>query len=93
MGEIPESKMVQAWWNGKNVAPTTAVPEIKQEGTSIKLMSSTIGASIGYKFRGTDAWLVYTSPIKMQGQDSLYVVSQRIGYNKSEIVKKKLSSH
>ncbi len=91
MGEIPEDIMVKQWWNGQDVAPTTEVPKIEKQGSSIKLSSGTAGASIGYKFRKADTWRVYTAPFKVLGQDSLYVLAQRIGYNRSEVIAEKLS--
>jgi N-sulfoglucosamine sulfohydrolase len=81
----PEMQMLRTWWNGRDHAPTTEAPEVIRQGTTIKLSSATAGASIGYKFKGKDAWSVYTGPIKPNGQDSLYVIAQRIGYYKSEV--------
>ena len=79
-------QMLRIWWNGRDHAPKTEAPKVIRQGTTIKLSSATAGASIGYKFKEKDAWSVYTGPIKTNGQDSLYVIAQRIGYYKSEVV-------
>lgn len=86
-GDVPEMEMVANWWNGQKEAPTTAKPEIKQQGNKIVLSCKTNGASIGYKTRQADKWKVYTGPFVHQTNDSLYVVAQRIGYKRSEVVK------
>jgi N-sulfoglucosamine sulfohydrolase len=87
----PEQQMVKKWWNGREEAPKTETPKVQRQGSDIKLSSATAGASIGYKFKGKDAWSVYMGPVTASGQDSLYVIAQRIGYNKSEIVSERLT--
>ena len=82
--------MVKNWWNGGDQPPKTELPKVLRQGASIKLSSATPGASIGYKFRAKDVWSVYTDRFKSNGQDSLYVIAQRIGYAKSEMVSERL---
>jgi arylsulfatase A-like enzyme len=86
LSEVPENEMVKQWWNGKEKAPTTEKPEIFVANNTIKLTSATTGASIGFKFKWKDNWAVYTGPLKVSTQDTLYVMAQRIGYNRSEVI-------
>ena len=93
LSAVPEAQMVKNWWNGKDQAPKTEFPRVSHQGAIIKLSSKTPGASIGYKFSAKDAWSVYTDPVKINGQDSLYVIAQRIGYAKSDIVSERLEQN
>jgi len=93
LSALPEAQMVKNWWNGGDQAPKTEFPKILHQGASIKLSSATPGASIGYKFRAKDVWSVYTDPFKINGQDSLYVIAQRIGYVKSDMVSERLGGN
>ena len=89
-GEVAESEMVKNWWNGASRAPATANPEVLIKGSTVTVSDQTEGASIGYKFRKAAAWKVYTSPVNVKANDSLYVVAHRIGYDVSEIVSQKI---
>ena len=84
-GAIPEADMVRQWWNGKDTAPTTAQPLVQQLKNKVKIISTTEGASIGYRRSWKNTWTVYQKPIDVQKGDSLYVVAQRIGYLKTEV--------
>jgi arylsulfatase A-like enzyme len=86
LSEIPESKMVQQWWNGRNQAPVTAMPKADQDSDAIKLTTATRGASIGYRLRQNDSWKVYTEPVRITGTDTLQAVAQRIGYSRSDTI-------
>lgn len=86
LSEIPESKMVQQWWNGGNQAPVTAMPKADQDSEAIKLTTATRGASIGYRLRQNDNWKIYTEPVTITGTDTLQAVAQRIGYSRSDTV-------
>jgi N-sulfoglucosamine sulfohydrolase len=90
LSEMTEQEMLDKWWNGKAQAPKTETPVITYNGSIVKLTLPTIGASIGYKFYWKDTWSVFTTQIETQGHDSLYVVAQRIGYQKSEVVREVL---
>jgi hypothetical protein len=91
MAEIPEPDMVKRWWNGKDQQPVTATPDVHQQASpKVRLSCATAGSSIGYKFRWKDKWAVYANSFDTNGYDSLYVVAQRIGYAKSDVVKKKI---
>jgi arylsulfatase A-like enzyme len=88
----PEPEMVKRWWNGLAEAPRTVTPKIQEKRSTVILSSDTKGASIAYKFSWDDAWKVYTSPVQLNGQDSIYVEAQRIGYARSEIVRARLTA-
>ncbi len=87
MAEIPEMEMVNGWWNGKETAPETAKPTINFKGKTATISCKTKGASIGYRKSVKGAWAVYDKPFSFQKGDSLYLVAQRIGFLKSEIIK------
>jgi N-sulfoglucosamine sulfohydrolase len=88
LGAIPENEMVNKWWNGAEKAPKTVEPQIKINKNSLKLNSSTTGASIGYKNHWADkSWKVYSGEIPISKGDSVYAIAQRIGFTKSEIAK------
>ena len=86
MSELEEASMVKNWWYGNDEAPVTGKPAVTRVGNSVKLASSTTGASIGYKFKRDGAWNVYTGSLTIGSQDSLYVIAQRIGYTRSDVV-------
>ena len=87
LSEMEESVMVKQWWSGKDVAPVTESPKIKKmDNRIIELSSDARGASIGFKFKWKENWQVYTGPVNTDRQDSLYVVAQRIGYSKSDVI-------
>ncbi len=84
-GLVPEYQMVQLWWKGKD-QPVTQMPVVTKNGKNLIVSSNTEGASIGYKTKKKNAWTVYTGPITLAPNDSLYVVAHRIGYKPSEAV-------
>lgn len=86
LSEMEESAMVKRWWNGKDQAPDTEEPKIKKLDNRVELTTGTPGASIGFKFKWNDNWQVYTGPVTINTRDSLYVVAQRIGYGKSDVI-------
>lgn len=88
LGELSEKDIRAKWWNGQDHAPKTQPPVIDIKGNQAAISCSTAGASIGYKKRSTDkSWRVYTTPISLTPNDSLIVLAQRIGYEKSDIVR------
>jgi arylsulfatase A-like enzyme len=86
LSQMQESSMVKRWWNGEDKAPVTGKPKVTIVKNRIELTSSTPGASIGYKFKWKENWRVYTGAVDANTQDSLYVIAQRIGYNKSDLI-------
>lgn len=49
MADSPEREMIQKMWNGKDVPPVTAAPEVIKTKSGVKLSCGTSGASIGYR--------------------------------------------
>ncbi len=91
-GAIPEREMLSRWWNGQKEAPATQKPQIITKSGKTELVSTTKGASIGYKKHENDkSWSVYSQPVTLTKGDSLYVVAHRIGYAPSETVKLKVN--
>lgn len=88
LGAIPEKEMLAQWWNGKDKAPKTEKPTIKNAGNTTVIECATKGASIGYKKHWTNkSWEVYSKPLQTQKGDSLYVIAHRIGFEQSNIQK------
>ena len=95
MGEIPEREMVMEMWpNG--IQPITQTPVVHKKGKTVTLSCGTDGASIAYLISDKDfipdlnsGWQVYYEPIKVPKGKYLYVMSQRIGYKESEVVREK----
>lgn len=80
LGAIPEMQMVEEWWGGNKIAPTTEPPVILFEDGLVALKSSTPSASIGYRKSTSDVWSVYVKPFQWNEGDSLYVQAHRIGF-------------
>jgi hypothetical protein len=87
LGAIPEKELVAGWWNGQNHAPVTEKPVVKLVKGQVTLTCATAGASIAYRKSAKDTWQVYTKPVKLVLTDSLYVLAQRIGFERSAVVK------
>ena len=95
MGAIPEKEMFLEMWP-EGIQPVTEIPVIHKNGRTVTLSCGTEGASIAYLISDkdftpglNDGWQVYYQPIKVPKGKYLYVMSQRIGYKESEIVKEK----
>lgn len=84
-GEMLEMEMVKQWWNGKDKPPFTLDPVIRFDGGKALLTCNTEGATIGYRKSSKDSWSIYQKPIELKKGDSLFVVAQRIGFEKSSI--------
>jgi N-sulfoglucosamine sulfohydrolase len=88
LGELSEKDIRAKWWKGKEEAPKTENPSVKIADGKAAISCSTAGASIGYKKHSSDkSWAVYSAPISILKGDSLIVLAQRIGFDKSEVVK------
>lgn len=83
LSAISEMDMVNKWWKGKDHAPNTEKVIIKFTNGQIHLSCPTKSASIAYKKHEKDPWEVYIKPFKVATGDSLYLFSQRIGYQKN----------
>ncbi len=92
-GLIPEKELIKKLWPPAGIQPTTTIPEFKLERMenpdeiSVKLYTSTKGASIGYRINGDKAWHVYHEPLEILKTDTLTVLAHRIGFKSSEVVK------
>ena len=90
MGFIPEEKMLNDMWQGKDHAPSTEDPIITSKEEMLTIECNTGGASIGFKIirDGMEpaAWDVYTKPIEVKAGDLVKVVAHRIGYEQSNII-------
>lgn len=87
--DFHEMEMLAQMWPNK-IQPITASPAITIGEKTIKITSSTPGASIAYKTGWKDpSWKVYTRPIPITS-DSLYVSAHRIGYRPSLVVNRRL---
>lgn len=92
LGAIPEKELLAKWWNGKDKAPQTNPPLIGTQRNKVSINCTNKGASIGYKKHWNDkSWEVYSKPFNVSNDDSLYVLTHRIGYLPSQIVKMKVS--
>jgi arylsulfatase A-like enzyme len=92
LGAIPEKELLAKWWNGKDKAPQTSPPLISTQRSKVSINCTNKGASIGYKKHWNDkSWEVYSKPFNVSNDDSLYVLTHRIGYLPSQIVKMKVS--
>ncbi len=95
MAKVPEKEMyLKMWPNG--IQPITEMPVVHKKGRTVTLSCGTEGASIAYLISDKDftpglnaGWQVYYQPVKVPKGKYLYVMSQRIGYKESEIVKEK----
>jgi len=83
LGAIKEMDMVNQWWGGKKEAPKTEMVEMKRANGKVELSCATKSASIAYKKHAKDTWEVYVKPIDVAQGDTLYLFSQRIGYEKN----------
>jgi len=92
LGAIPEKELLAKWWNGKDKAPQTSPPLISTQRNKVSINCTNKGASIAYKKHWNDkSWEVYSRPFNVSNDDSLYVLTHRIGYLPSQIVKMKVS--
>ncbi len=87
-GLIDEFDMVQMFWPGF-IQPETDDVEVKQTNNEILFSTTTAGASIGYQVDdliGSERWLLYTNPFKLNKGQKLVVRAKRIGYATSKPV-------
>jgi N-sulfoglucosamine sulfohydrolase len=94
LGAVEEKQMIASMWNGDHL-PSTADVRIDIINNVVTLSCETKNASIGYKIieeGGTEpsSWNVYSKPFKPSKGQTVKAVAQRIGFEKSEEVQKKL---
>lgn len=91
-GEVPEKILFLEMWPGSK-QPVTSNPQISKNGRFIELSCQTEGASIAFILSDTKidpdlnaGWDLYYQPIKVSKGQSLYTISQRIGFKESEVI-------
>ena len=87
LGQIPEAALIDLMWpDGKQPITATPVAEIKNQEVSISC--STPGASIVYRYINganlSTQWQLYSEPIPIKKINSLEIIAERIGFQRSE---------
>ncbi|WP_246036975.1 sulfatase family protein [Thalassotalea litorea] len=87
---LPERALIDKLWQGADVQPKTASPEVSFLKGRVIISSQTPGASVSYRILDEaareSAWLMYQTPIKAQSGMKIEVVAHRIGFLESDIV-------
>jgi N-sulfoglucosamine sulfohydrolase len=95
LGAVEEKQLLASMWHGDH-PPSTADVDIHVSGDNLVTLScETSSASIGFKVIDAGAsdpvsWNVYTKPFKLSKGQMVKAVAQRIGFEKSREVEKKL---
>lgn len=97
LGMMPEAQLIEKMWPDYK-QPKTEKPVVKQNSKGIILSTPTKGASISFlvsdkpdqKFDFDANWQLYNKPLKLKKGGYLYVISERIGYQQSDVVIKKV---
>jgi arylsulfatase A-like enzyme len=87
-GFIPEHDLIKSFWPEMKQPITQNVTFEKDKTGTLKLNSSTAGASIGYQIGdniGTNHWNLYYKPIRINKNQKIVARAIRIGYKASEI--------
>ena len=87
-GMIDEYDLAQMFWPGF-IQPETEDVIVTQNKNTVSFSASTSGASIGYQVDeliGSERWLLYSKPIKLNKDQKLVVRAKRIGYATSNPV-------
>ncbi len=87
-GFIPEHDLIESFWPEMKQPITQNVTFEKDKTGTLKLKSSTAGASIGYQIGddiGTNHWNLYYKPIAIDKNQKIIARAIRIGYQASEI--------
>ena len=87
-GFIPEHDLIESFWPEMKQPITQNVTFEKDKTGTLKLKSSTAGASIGYQIGddiGTNHWNLYYKPIAIDKNQKIIARAIRIGYKASEI--------
>jgi hypothetical protein len=88
-GFVQEKAQSETFWKG-NKMPQTSKPNIQIDKSKVLLETSTPGASIGYKFKKSDVWKIYSKSFEIKVGDSLYVIAHRLGYKTSDEISIKI---
>ena len=86
-----ETDLIETFWPDKN-QPKTADPIITIIDGLLHITCETDGAGIGYRYRPSDikphlGWRPYTKPFKVDGKQEVELISHRIGFLPSLIIK------
>ncbi len=90
LGATDEKQLISKMWQGGDHPPSTADVVIKaNKNNTVTLSCETKGASIGFKVidegeSESTSWSVYTQPIKVTKGQTVKVIAQRIGYERSK---------
>ena len=90
-GFMLETDLIETFWPDKK-QPKTADPTITEIDGMLNVNCETDGAVIGYRYRPSDikphlGWRPYTKPFKVDGKQEVELISHRIGFLPSLIIK------
>ena len=90
-GFMLETDLIETFWPNKK-QPKTADPLITIIDGMLHITCETDGAVIGYRYRPSDikphlGWRPYTKPFKVDGKQEVELISHRIGFLPSLIIK------
>ena len=90
-GFMLETDLIETFWPDKK-QPKTAEPIITIIDGMLHITCETDGAVIGYRYRPSDikphlGWRPYTKPFKVDGKQEVELISHRIGFLPSLIIK------
>ena len=90
-GFMLETDLIETFWPDKK-QPKTAEPIITIIDGMLNVNCETDGAVIGYRYRPSDikphlGWRPYTKPFKVDGKQEVELISHRIGFLPSLIIK------
>ncbi len=86
LGHMPESELIRHLWPPDGEQPTTADPTLLVTDGIATLTCDTEGASIAYRMRGSDRWLLYSEPFEVAAGDRVAAQAIRLGWKPSETV-------
>ena len=92
MGLIPEPVLKNILWPPRGEQPVVEPPSFQADAGSegpatVRLETSTRGASIGYRTSARQPWQVYTGPVDVAPGDTLRAKAVRMGYQDSKAVR------
>src|SRR5688572_1720313 len=88
LGAVEEKQMISSMWHGEHPPSTSDVRIDINGGNLVTLSCDTKSASVGYKIideggNEPTSWNVYSKPFKLLKGQTVKVVAQRIGFEKS----------
>lgn len=92
-GRLTEDEYLKTLWPN-NQQPITKAPKVVEQEDKVVLTTGTEGASIGFQWQDseqdlTTTWQVYTEPVDLRPNKTLFVRAHRIGYRPSKLTTKK----